>query len=908
MFVLPAPPPAAVPEVSDSLHADLQQSLGTSYTLERELGGGGMSHVFVARDNRLERDVVVKVLPPDAAAALSGDRFRREIALAAKLQHPHIVQLLGAGETANGLPYYTMPFVEGESLRQRITREGELPVTDTVGILREVTRALGYAHERGIVHRDIKPDNVMLSGGSAMVTDFGVAKAVTAAADNSAARGTTLTQLGMSLGTPAYMSPEQAAAEPTVDQRTDFYALGCMAYEMLTGHPPFTGRNAAAVIAAQVSELPEPIQKRRPNVPSGLAALVMQCLEKRPADRPHDAREVLHMLDGVVTTPSHLASVVLPADRASKKFSARHLALIAGGLVFAALVGGWIASRAAGSDELSSSTVPGRFAVDFPPGWTLPPLGTGGSQLELSPDGRRLVVRMQRADTARLFERRLDDLAWRAVAGTDGVSSLNFSSDGRFLLVNRRNAQKISRIPIDGGPAEELTSGASFGAGTMGPDGVLFFGSKYNSGLSRLASAGGTPTVFTTPDSSRHELGHWGVQMLPDGKHVLFSSYASPLPRARIEVISASDGKREVVAEGGVNARYANGYLFFAKGDALFAAPFDEKKLRTTAAAQPVIAGLGSLISGGDALYTISQSGTLAYVPREALMPETEVVWSDRTGRMTPAFTRSGAHSDPRVSKDGRLAFLTENGGFASLWVYDPARETFTVVSQREARTLPAVWSHDGRTLYYGVETPTYDVYKRAADASSAESVVNAVAPDKYLLDISADDRTLLIRSAPGANSFLATIPVEASRQPVRVPGTEGDQTDGGISPDGKWLIYISDEAGRHELFLRSWPDVTRARWQLSTNGATSPRWSQNGREIVYRAGDAIMSVAINPATGTPGRPSVLFNAPETRGTFDVSGDGTRFVLTRLADHTSATSPQVVVVTNWIQSLRSRKP
>jgi Tol biopolymer transport system component len=602
--------------------------------------------------------------------------------------------------------------------------------------------------------------------------------------------------------------------------------------------------------------------------------------------------------------------VVLPTHRTSSVFTTRRVALIAAGLMAAALAGGAVAARSFIADEQSSSpVVPGRFAVDLPQGWTFAPLGTGGSQLELSPDGRRLVMRMERADTVRLFERRLDDLMWRPVPGTDDVSSLSFSTDGRFLLVNRRNSQKVNRLPIDGGPGDELTSAGGFGSGTMGSDGVLYFSPKYNGGISRVASPGAALSVLTTVDSSRAELGHWGPQLLPDGKHLLMSSYASPLPKARIEVVSVADGKRDVVAEGGVNARYANGYLFFAKGDALFAAPFDEKKLRTTSAAQPVLAGLGALISGGDALYTVSQSGTLAYVPRDAVMPETELVWADRAGHMTPAFARRGAHSDPRISKDGRLAFLTNTAGFASLWVYDPARETFTVVSQREARTLPAAWSHDGRTLYYGVETPTYDIYKRAADASSAESIVNALPPDKYLMDVAPDDRTLLIRSSPGVRSFLATIPVDVQRKPVKIDMTDGDRADGAISPDGKWLIYISDESGRDELFLRSWPDVTRARFQLSTHGAASPRWSQNGREVVYRSGDAIMSVAVSPATGAPSRPSVLFKAPDTQGTFDVTNDGTRFVMTRLTNLGSSPSrPAVVVVTNWTQSLKARRP
>jgi serine/threonine-protein kinase len=277
----------------------LQSSLANTYTLDRELGGGGMSRVFTAKETALGRSVVVKVLPPELAAGVSTERFKREIAVAARLQHPHIVPLLSAGETA-GLPYFTMPFVEGESLRTRLARRGELPISESVRILREIASALAYAHEHGVVHRDIKPDNVLFSGDVAMVADFGVAKALSAST-NSDHGG--VTSLGVALGTPAYMAPEQATADPATDYRADVYAFGVLAYEVLTGQPPFTGRNPSQLLAAHVTELAEPVSRRRPNLPPALAALVMRCLEKRPADRPQSASEIVHALDDI-TTPS----------------------------------------------------------------------------------------------------------------------------------------------------------------------------------------------------------------------------------------------------------------------------------------------------------------------------------------------------------------------------------------------------------------------------------------------------------------------------------------------------------------------------------------------------------------------------------------------------------------------------
>jgi len=302
--------------VNPDLDEQLQIALGDAYLLERELGGGGMSRVFLALDKALGRRVVVKVLLPELAAGVNVDRFRREILLAAQLQHPHIVPLLSAGE-AGSLPYFIMPFVAGESLRARMGREGELPIADTVRILRDVVSALAYAHSCGVIHRDVKPDNVLISGGVAVVTDFGVAKAVSVSSDPGS--GAAVTTLGVALGTPTYMAPEQATASPQTDHRADIYALGAMAYEMLAGTPPFSGRSPQAMLAAHVMEDPEPVERRRPVVPPMLAGLVRDCLAKRPADRPQTAVEVMHTLDAIATptggtVPTTVARAHTPSE------------------------------------------------------------------------------------------------------------------------------------------------------------------------------------------------------------------------------------------------------------------------------------------------------------------------------------------------------------------------------------------------------------------------------------------------------------------------------------------------------------------------------------------------------------------------------------------------------------------
>ena len=316
------------------LRDELEVALGSLYSIESELGGGGMSRVFLAEETALGRRVVVKVLPQSLAGGVNVDRFRREILMSAKLQHPHIVPLLSTGQVC-GVPYYTMPFAEGESLRSHLRTRGPLPIGETAGVLGDVAKALAYAHERGIIHRDIKPDNVLLSHGAAAVTDFGIAKAVSEAKLDHE-HGSSLTGTGMSMGTPTYMAPEQAAADPAMDHRADIYSFGCFAYEMLAGRPPFCEESPRKLLAAQLSETPEPVTVHRPDTPPALAALVMKCLEKEPADRPQHAAEMMRVLE-ILTAGGHRAAA--PGSRGDHL--ARRMAL-----GFAGLVGVSILARA----------------------------------------------------------------------------------------------------------------------------------------------------------------------------------------------------------------------------------------------------------------------------------------------------------------------------------------------------------------------------------------------------------------------------------------------------------------------------------------------------------------------------------------------------------------------------------
>jgi hypothetical protein len=358
--------------VSTELREQLQQTLGAAYRLERELGGGGMSRVFLAVETALGRNVVVKVLLPELAAGVSVDRFRREIQLAAQLQHPHIVPLLTAGESG-GLPFFTMPFVVGESLRARLFRDHELPVPEAIRLLRDVASALDYAHAQGVVHRDIKPDNVLLTHRVAVVTDFGVAKALSAsAASGGLGHAPGLTTMGVTLGTPTYMAPEQCSADPNMDHRVDVYAFGVMAYEMLAGQPPFTAHTPQALLGAHLVALPDGVTKHRPGLPPALAALIMQCLEKHPADRPQTAGILIAALD-MLTTPSG-GTIPVPAPTVAvrrphpgTKVTARRLVPVVAALVVAAAVGVAIWSSQTGGTRQAEPPPTGAVSPPAPP-------------------------------------------------------------------------------------------------------------------------------------------------------------------------------------------------------------------------------------------------------------------------------------------------------------------------------------------------------------------------------------------------------------------------------------------------------------------------------------------------------------------------------------------------------------
>jgi serine/threonine-protein kinase len=427
--------------VTSDLQNQLQDVLGAAYRIDRELGGAGMSRVFVATETELDRQVVIKVLPPDLAAGINTDRFRREIQLAARLQHPHIVPLLAAGAKGS-LLYYTMPLITGENLRTRLTKKGELPVQEATKILREVADALSYAHEQGVVHRDIKPENIIMSGNHALVLDFGVSKALSNATSETPAEGPTLTSLGIALGTPAYMAPEQAAADPHVDARADIYALGIVGYELLAGRTPFAGLNQQQTLSAHITTQPMPVAQHRPQIPPGLATVIMRCIEKHPSDRWQSADDLHNALEPYSMT-SGASAPMPPVPRKRFRWTPQRIAVAAG--IVGIIGAGFIASTFAFRNEGPALAVASTKQLANAPDLEILP--------SISHDGKLVAYSIAFRDSYRLVVRQVG--GGRPIPVADNAAFATWSSDGSKIFFTGRDGGAFV-VPALGGIPERV--------------------------------------------------------------------------------------------------------------------------------------------------------------------------------------------------------------------------------------------------------------------------------------------------------------------------------------------------------------------------------------------------------------------------------------------------------------------
>jgi serine/threonine-protein kinase len=890
---------------SPDIQSRLQQALGTAYVIERELGGGGMSRVFVADEAALGRKVVIKVLRPELAEALSAERFKREVRMAARLQHPHIVPLLAAGEIESGVLFYTMPFVEGESLRQRLMREGALPIATVIRILGDVAGALAYAHKNGIVHRDVKPENILLSDGGAVVADFGIAKAISASRDpNAEADGSsTLTTAGTSLGTPMYMAPEQALGG-TVDHRADLYALGVVGYEMLAGRPPFEGRTAQQLLAAHATLTPEPIARQRSSVPPALGALITQLLQKNPADRPQSADEMRRRLDAVLVpgadtrTPDELAEAVPTVSIATAMRTTKQMTywVYLGAII---LVGAIVATMLSRSREKESTLGPVVAALAAPAGHELRP--DGGLALS-SDDSKLAFTATDPSGTTAIWVRGLDSLTPTRVEGTEGGSGPFWSPDGSALGYFAGGQLRVA--DLRGGRRRALCSAPRPGGGTWTRDGLIVYSPDFLSvPLFQTRAEGGPCTALT------RLLGNRGVHRRPsalsDGRHILFSSGRTGA--ANILAVDVRSGRMTEVLPGA--------------GDAQFVPPdwiLYREQISTIGAVYARRLDLESLKPKGDPRVVLDRVVGVRTLPSYAASPHALValqmiggsrslVWVNRSSVVTdsvpipsgpaPFFGSTSAS----LSHDGRRIAFAAAG---PMWLYDRERN---VATQAHTGIIPGqgilepAWDPGDsliayRTLFAGaLMLRLYHLDTDSSDSLFASGLRNLRSPDwspdgkRIAFQLSAGD------SAPNDEIWIYSLP---EKRAARAWETTANLSSPRWSPDGRWLAYVSDETGAPEVFLRPVTGSGVA-VRVSNAGGDLPYWRPDGRELYYRIPDGGI-VAVSATLGARpvlSSPRVVLAAPPLSRTarwFEVSEDGQRFIGFGREDPLLFT-----LVTNW---------
>jgi len=874
------------------------------YRIERELGAGGMATVYLAHDVRHDRNVALKVLRPELSAILGADRFLTEIKTTANLQHPHILSLFDSGE-ADGTVFYVMPYVEGETLRDRIKREHQLPIDDAVRIAREVADALEYAHQHGVVHRDIKPENILLHGGHAMVADFGIALAASRVEG-----GSRMTETGMSLGTPHYMSPEQAMGEREITPKADIYALGCVLYEMLTAEPPFTGASAQAIFARVLTDEPRSLTVQRRTIPPNVEAAVHMALQKLPADRFASAAQFSEAL-GQTSFAAPLtragAAAAAPVTRGRRLRRVAPWALF----VIAATMGayGWLRAKPAPVSRQRISL------------WTHSvPQGAVSLGLAIAPDGGIVFVDTA-GGTQQLWTKERDQLEARALTGTTGALMPVFSPNGDWIAFASEG--KLKKVPRLGGSPTKIADTMQMGLPAIAwlDDGTVAYNNS-NFQFRTVNQDGGPSRVWPLLDS----LGRGAVAMtpLPGGRGVLIGECTGGCSRIELVALDLKSGAVQVLGDEIVKGWHTpmGEVLFVRRDGGVFAAPFDMKKMAFVTAPVPVLDGVST--SAVAAEFAMAPNGTVIYEAGAALGSAvlTELMWLGRDGKATPvdsAWSFAGSTNfTTALSPDGkRLALSIQAGGQSDIWIKQMDKGPLTRLTFSGDNDRP-VWTPDGRTILYTSVAPggkgNQDLHTHRADGTGA---------DQLLLD----HRRLIaeVLSTPDTNRWIVRLGTPGSRdimlwqrgttelKPLIVD-QKASESEPSLSPDGRWLAYVSDEGERPDVYVRPFPNVDAGKWQISRGGGSEPLWAHSGHELFYRdASLNLIAVTVGPgAVFESAEQRTLFSTKAyqsnliSRRVYDIAPDDRRFLFARTVGSSAGAAagpPNLVRIDNWFTEL-----
>ncbi len=888
----------------------LKAALSGRYTIERELGEGGMATVYLAEDVKHHRQVALKVLKPELAAVVGAERFLSEIETTANLHHPHILPLHDSGE-ADSFLFYVMPFVDGESLRDRLDRERQLPVDEAVRIAVALAGALDHAHQRGVIHRDIKPANILLQDGQPVIADFGIALAV------GAAGGTRLTETGLSVGTPYYMSPEQATGDQAIGPSSDIYALACVLYEMLVGEPPFPGATAQAVLGKIISGSVTPPTKVRPQVPPNVDAALRKALEKLAADRFPTAAEFARALND----PGFRHGVEAMGARASGGRWKTIAVAATGAAAALAALAFWALLRP-GAPEVVS-----RWAVELPAGHD--PTQIFGSNVALSPNGSEMVYSGPAADgkgSSQLWLRHRDQLDPTPIPGTVGGISPQFSPDGKSVAFVNQNPATVKVVSLGGAPPITVTDKDVAGAAvTWAPNGDLYYGGQ--DGLRRVPATGGKSTVFLSVDSAKQEGFKAWAQALPNGKGILYTVSHRPITDISKYDLAVADLKtgKETTLVRGVFGRYvAGGDLVYVTADGtLLAAPFDENSLKLTGSPVSLTQGVG-IGPYGSVNLSIAGDGTLVYMTGAATSGLARVVWVARDGTVTPVdstwqFDAGLPEAAVALSPDDtRMAVKINAGAGENIWVkqlpHGPlSRLTFDSAQDRRPR-----WTRDGKDIQYiSNRSGQWDLWEQPADGTGSPRRLLHLSKSIQEAQRTPDGQWFLLRlgGVSGVTNDRDIVALhKGDTTTVPVAAEPYDEKAEALSPDGKWVAYESTETGKNEIYVRPFPNVNGGKWQVSTGGGINPVWAHSGRELFYVNGAGKMVAAeVSTAGGfRVGARHPLFSVTDRQlfaspnyASWTVSPDGKRFLMIQVASSGGA-HHDLIVVEHFFQDLKKR--